>query len=53
MPIRPLESFGVTEESLEGLADDAMLGGDRPNNARMTTKEDFIQLYRKVMALKK
>ena len=52
MPIRPLESFGVTEGSLERLADDAMLGGDRPNNPRMTTKEDFIQLYRKVMTLK-
>lgn len=53
MPVPPLASFGVTEESLERLADDAMLGGDRPNNARMTTKDDFIRLYRKVMELKK
>lgn len=53
MPVKPLEAYGVTEESLDRLADDAMLGGDRPNNARMTTKEDFIKLYRKVMTLKK
>jgi alcohol dehydrogenase class IV len=53
MPIKPLESFGVTEDGLERLADDAMEGGDRPNNARMTTKDDFIQLYKKVMTLKK
>lgn len=53
MPIRPLESYGVTEESLDHLADEAMKGGDRPNNARMTTKEDFIRLYRRVMTLKR
>ena len=53
MPIKPLEFYGVTEASLDRLADDAMKGGDRPNNARMTTRDDFIQLYRKVMALKK
>ena len=53
MPIPPLASYGVTEESLDRLADDAMQGGDRPNNARMTTKDDFIRLYRKVMELRK
>lgn len=53
MPIRALDTYGVDEESLETLAEDAMKGGDRPNNARMTTKEEFLQLYRKVMQLKK
>lgn len=41
------------DSSVETLAEDAMKGGDRPNNARMTTKEEFLQLYRKVMQLKK
>ena len=53
MPIRALDTYGVDDESLETLAEDAMKGGDRPNNARMTTKEEFLQLYRKVMQLKK
>ena len=53
MPIRPLESYGVTEADLDLLADEAMKGGDRPNNARMTTKDDFLMLFRKVMELKK
>lgn len=53
MPIKPLAAYGVTEASLDRLADDAMKGGDRPNNARMTTKEDFIRLYTKALTMKK
>ena len=53
MPVKPLEAYGVTEDSLDCLADDAMKGGDRPNNPRMTTKEDFICLYKQAMKLKK
>lgn len=52
MPVQPLNEYGVTQDSLERLAEDAMRGGDRPNNARMTTKEDFIRLYKKAMKLK-
>ena len=53
LPIQPLEHWGVTLQSLDQLADEAMKGGDRPNNARMTTKEDFIRLYTKALTLKK
>ena len=53
MPVKPLEAYGVTEDSLDCLADDAMKGGDHPNNPRMTTKEDFICLYKQAMKLKK
>lgn len=53
LPVKPLEAYGVTEASLDHLANEAMKGGDRPNNARATTKEDFIMLYKKAMTLKK
>ena len=53
LPIQPLEHWGVTLQSLDQLADEAMNGGDRPNNARMTNKEDFIRLYTKALTLKK
>jgi alcohol dehydrogenase class IV len=52
LPIDPLRKWSVTEGSLDRLSDDAMKGGDRPNNARMTTKQDFITLYKKALALK-
>ena len=53
LPIPPLSSYGVTEEDITKLAEEAMKGGDRGTNPRETTVEDFYVLYKKTLELKK
>ena len=53
LPIPPLSNWGVKESDISLLADEAMKGGDRWTNPRETTIEDFIDLYKKCLELKK
>lgn len=52
LPIPPLSNWGVTEESIDHLAEEAMKGGDRSTNPRTTTIEDFKVLYRECLKMK-
>ena len=52
MPIAPLSSWNVTASDIDILAGEAMKGGDRPNNPRDTTIEDFKELYLQCLELK-
>lgn len=52
LPIAPLSKWDVGEADIDVLAGEAMKGGDRPNNPRDTTIEDFKALYRKCLQLK-
>lgn len=44
-----LKDFGVKEEDISRLAEEAMKSPDRAMNARSTTKEDFERLYKKLL----
>ena len=44
-----IKDYGAKEEDFEMLAEKAMNDPCRPGNPRETTKEDFIELYRKAL----
>ncbi|MBN2324811.1 MAG: iron-containing alcohol dehydrogenase [Spirochaetes bacterium] len=44
-----LSEFGIKEKDIEELAEEAMKSPDRAVNARATKKEEFIELYRKML----
>ena len=44
-----IKDYGAKEENFEMLAEKAMNDPCRPGNPRETTKEDFIELYRKAL----
>ena len=52
LPIPPLSSYGVTEDDIPKLSEEAMKGGDRGTNPRETVIEDFYKLYKKTLTLK-
>ena len=44
-----LSEVGVTEDTFEAMAEDAMKSVNVPANPRQTTKRDIIALYKKAL----